>query len=316
MKSLGRNPKPTRVRSLVIAATLGAALVVPASSHGAITIGSNLGRAPDNFLGGAPLTVAHNPLPPGIAAAGGTTSPVNGTVTTWRLRVGNSGSPTSLKVLRPTGGNFYQGVSNSATQNPLANQTNTYPTSQPIRIGDEIGVDCCVTNSFYLVANAANLTKFWNPPLANGGTPLPPTDPDIAFELPLNADIEPTSAFEIEKIQKLKNAKLRVTVNLPNPGELVAGDKRSSSTKAGATIAAKKKKKKKKTLLTTTTRVVNAAGETTLTVKATKAARTLLSQKGVSAKSKKKKIAATLRVKFTPTGGSATTETQKTKLKK
>jgi hypothetical protein len=226
---------------------------------------------------------------------------VNGTVTTWRLRadLGFGATPTALQVIRPLGGDNYTGGGTSAIATPTLTGINAFPTRLPIAIGDYIGLHFMASGP-YLAFNDASRILEWFPALENGG-PGRPFLVSTAEELLINADIEPTSAFSILKPKPKRGGKLlRITANLPNPGTLAAGDKT-------AKLAAAAGKGQKPKLLRSASTTLNAPGNAVLVVKATKLARSLLADRG--------RLRAKLKLAFTPTGGTASTQVRKVKLK-
>jgi hypothetical protein len=291
-----------RAAQLAVAAIAGVALVGPATAQGVVTIGSNLGRGPDGHPGcmGGPCTFALGSVTnPSFAAPNGLTSPVNGTVITWRIRAGASSTATAFRVIRPLGGGLFTGAGTSTTVTPAPDATTPFNTQLLIRIGDLIGIDCCETGFGVYFRDSGGDRLRWNPPLlADGGPGRAPITQDS--ETLINADIDPTSALANVKARAKKGGKVRVSLEAPNAGSLVAGDKKDASVKA---ISAAKKPK----LLKRTTAQAAAAGPLGIVVKASKAARALLVD-GRRPKAKLKLI-------FTPTGGSASTQVVKVKLK-
>jgi len=296
-----------------------AALALPSAASATVTIGSNLNRVPgtpDPF--GSGTTSALAGLSSGAAAAGGITSPVNGAVTVWRIRSGLVSGPTSadminFRVIRPLGGGLFTGAGMD-TVNPAENVISAFSTRKPISIGDYIGIDCCPAGptGVYFVENSGTVLRWW--PNQADGDPGRPPDTTTSLELAINADIEPTSTFEVEKVEKLKKGKLELTVALPNAGTLIVGDRRDPKT--GATAAAKKNKKKKKLLRRTTT-TVTSPGEISLRLKPTKAARKRMKAKARRTGKKHPKIKAKVGLAFTPVfGTSPGTGTMKTKLRR
>jgi hypothetical protein len=265
-----------------------AVLAFPAGSTATVTIGSNLGRDP----GVSPsctdvCTNSQFSLGVGRQAPGGLTSPVNGTVVLWRISVGVNTEATSFRVIRPLGGNLFTGAGTSATVTPPLNAITPYQTQLPIGIGDRIGLNCCDPGFLEAFADAMGTMNSWTPILADGPAGRPP-DFTPTFEVLVNADIEPTSAFTIDKAKPKGGGKVKVTATLPNAGSLVAGPKG-------------------KKLLKSTTSQITAPGGITLTLKPTKAAKKQLR----SRKRPKVKVKLT----FTPTSGTAATNTVKVKLK-
>ena len=296
-------------RMMLAAVTAG--LLLPASGEAAVTIGSDLGRAPTTapVCSPAGCTLALAGLPVGFRAPGGLTSPVNGTINVWRVRSGGGSPSAALRVVRPFAGGLFRGAGTSNPPGIGGAGINTFSAALPIAIGDQIGVDSSVGN--VLRPHPSSLTALFDPPLANGG---PGRSPNVfnARELALNATIEPTSAVSVRKAKRRKKGKLRVVVNLPNPGTLIAGDKRDAKT--GATTAAKKKKKK---LLKRKRIEVGGPGKRGFTLKPTKFARKLLKARFLRTGNKKAKIKVRVRLAFIPAFGTTRgIATKKTKLRR
>ena len=294
-----------RTRLLALIATTGVFLAFPTQSLGEVTIGSNLQRPTQLGLSclGGPCTFALHALDdPSFAAPGGVSSPVNGTVTGWRVRAGSSTTSTTLRIVRQLGGNLFTGAGTSTAVTPPVSSTSpTYPTQLPIRTGDLIGINCCdeTVGTYFRIGN--NETHQWFAPgLADGGTGEPPDD--FEGELLLQASIEPTAAFTIGAVKSGKGGKLTVTATLPNPGTLEGGDKNDASL---ATAAGKKKSK----YLQRASMPVGVANQTIrILLKPTKRARSVLARKG--------KLKTKAKLVFTPTGGSPSTQIIKAKLKR
>jgi hypothetical protein len=283
---------PAKVAALI---GLLALLALPSGATGTVTIGSDLARAPTvaNSCGPS-CTVATSSLPTADRAAGGLVSPVNGTVTMWRVRVGASTSQTTFRVIKllSTGG-LASGGGSSSMVTPPVNTTTAFPTQLPIGTGDTVGIDCCSSAGSQILASTPQaISDLWNPRLVDGAPGHLPLSM-LAYEVPVNADIEPTSAFTISEVKAGKGGKETLTVTLPNAGTLEG-------------IAAGKKKKRYEQHATILAAVANQTIR--LLVRPTKLARTLLQEKD--------KLKARLNVTFTPTGGSPSTQTIKVKLKR
>lgn len=168
--------KITRTQITVLGGVLAAALAAPASSLGAATIGSNLNGNTDDDLPGycnaAPLgcTATNLSLPAGSAAAGGVTSPINGVVTSWKVK-SNDGTGTqslSMRVLRPAGGASYTGAGTSAPIAPSVG-INTASTQLRINAGDSIGLNNSQSKLVFANTPGANTLAWGNPNgFANG----------------------------------------------------------------------------------------------------------------------------------------------------
>jgi hypothetical protein len=270
------------------------ALVAPSGAHGIVTIGSNLGRAPNSASSCAPpCTYLQSALDSDRQAAGGLVSPVNGTIVLWRVRTGSSSASASLRVIRPLNDVLVTGAGTSAPVVPTLNSTTSFTTQLPIAICDRIGLDCCFSSSAFFVTSGGTRHSF-QPVLVDGAPGRSPTLIDFGREMTLNADIEPTSAFTISKVKLGKGGKVTTTQTLPNPGTLVGGD-------AGG--------KKKTRLFQPASMLAAVAGQTIrLLMKPTKRARALLAEKS--------RVKAKLKVVFTPTGGSPSAKVLKVKLKR
>jgi hypothetical protein len=248
-----------------------------------------------------PCTFSQATLDADRQAPGGIVSPVNGTITLWRIRAAGASSPTALRVIRPLGGGLFTGAGTSATVTPALNSTSVFATQLPIKVGDAIGINCCQPASQYFLLSGGTMSD-WQPVLADGGPGRASAGPGDPHEIVLNADIEPTSAFTIGAVKPGKGGKVTVTATLPNPGTLTGGD----ASDQGLAAAAGKKKQK---FLKRATMPVGVAGQAIrMLLKPTKTARALLAQKG--------KLKAKANVVFTPTGGSPSTQLVRVKLKR
>jgi hypothetical protein len=274
--------------ALLLSATT---VLLPAAAQGTVTLGSNLGRAPDASQNCGPYrcTLVPASLSAGAASPGGLVSPVNGTVVTWRIRTGATTTATAFRVVRllPDGSATASGTSPSVT--PPINATQAYPVQLPIKVGDTLGVDCCGNPGSEILVSTAPmaLRNIYLPPLADGGSPQMQNSPPLAWELAVNADIEPTATLSSVKAKPRKGGKIKVTMLAPNPGTLFATGK-------GLHSSPRKQ--------------IPAAGPFTLVVKPyflTK--RKLADGKTVKAK---------LKLTFTPTGGSPAVQALTVKLKR
>ncbi len=280
-----------------LAALLAALLLGSSVSRaGAIvTIGSNLAREPNSSADYSPRpTFSNVSLPSGRQAPGGLSSPVNGTVVRWRIRVGDSARVTNLRIIRPLGGGLFTGAGTSASVTPPIHATTSYAVQLPIQIGDYIGLDCCNPGApgaeFFVTGNTA-IRSEWQPSLANGGSGRAPsrTNP---YEIALNADIEPTSTFSLGEITRnKKKGTATLMANLPNAGELTGAGKGVKV--ANAAVISK---------------TVSAPGSVMLLIKAKGKKKRMLNSTG--------KVKVKPKITYTPTGGNPATQSVKLKLKK
>jgi hypothetical protein len=285
------------LRLIVLTGTMGSLLAIPAASQGTVTIGSDLGDAPSVGIACAgSCTRVQTSLPSDDLAANGVSSPVNGTVIRWRIRSTASATqlPIAFRVISPVSGGQFKGGGSSATVTPPdITGVSQFDDSVPIKLGDLLGLNFGGgTNEYFGISAGPNSGQLFNPTLLEGSTRSPQNN--TTEQLLVNADIEPTSAFTATAKGK-KGGKVKVTVDLPNPGELRVGDKKDL-----ASASAKRR-------LTQSTVQAGAPGTVVLKVNATKSARSLLARKG--------KLFAKLKLVFTPTGGSAASKVVRVKLK-
>jgi len=281
-----------RGKGFPLAASLAALLLTATVSpaRAVVTIGSNLARVPDSAANYSPRpTFSNSALAPDLRAPGGVSSPVNGTVVRWRIRVGGSTRVTNLRIIRPLGGGRFTGAGTSPSVLPPINATTTYDAQLPIRIGDYIGIDCCQlagTGAEFFVTGAA-IRNEWQPSLADGGPAQAPFSTNL-YEIALNADI--TSTFTVDAITRnKKSGTATLTVTVAHAGELSG---------AGKGV---------KVVNAPTSKTVTAPGSVQLLIKA-------------NSKKMKKKLNSTGKVKvkpritYTPTGGETVTEPVMVKL--
>jgi hypothetical protein len=247
----------------VYAATLAALLlgVSVSTARATVTIGSNLAREPNSTASYSPRpTLSNTSLASDLQAPGGLSSPINGTVVRWRIRVGDFTQATNLRIIRPLGGGLFTGAGTSATVIPPIHATTTFDVSLPIRIGDYIGIDCCnplAGESDFFRTGVPAIRSEWQPSLADGGARRAPSRTNL-YEIALNADI--TTTFTVGPITRnKKRGTATLTVTVPFAGELSGagtgikvGNGGRNSTKVGAPgsvrllVKARGRKKKRK----------------------------------------------------------------------
>jgi hypothetical protein len=177
-------------RALAIGAA--GAFLLPASSFGAVTIGSNLtagGTATNACATGIACTFTQvAPLPAGSAAPGGLTAPSDGVVTRWRIKSGSAGAPVSLRVLRPTGGGAFTAIGTSA-QGTTTTDVTQFPAQLSIKAGDQLGVLNSTSALLFATTAGASIYR-WTTPFADG-TNRAADDTQGSLELLVQADVEP-----------------------------------------------------------------------------------------------------------------------------
>jgi hypothetical protein len=284
-----------------------AALTAPAPAAATLTIGSDLGRSPNQTfvcgaVGALGCTAVQSALDGDVQAPNGIYSPVNGTVTRWRIHAGASNTtPVRLRVVKPLGGDLYTGAGTSDVFDPPAGAITSFPVQLPIAMGDQIGLDFQSGANFFVNSPGIGTRLGFQPPLVDGAAGRFADDVRNDREVPINADIEPTSIFALGGVDRRKRGRLVLTPTLPNPGILKAGD-------VGDAFAASSAAKKRLRLLKASTVGVAAPGSTSLTVFPTKAARAALARH--------LKVKANLKVTFTPYGGSPSSRIVQVRLRR
>jgi hypothetical protein len=165
---------------VVVLYALGVLAAAPAA-RADVTIGSDLTDAP---------TETEVPADPAglTAAQDGATAPFSGVITRWRVR-GSATTPVRLRILRPSAG---VEVAHSDPEPPPSGGAKVvYEARISVAQGDQLALECCADpagGTFFFVG--ADSTTVWSPPIGDG-QPIPPTQPDRAGPIALNADLEP-----------------------------------------------------------------------------------------------------------------------------
>ncbi len=273
--------------AVILIATAGAA-------QGAVTIGNNLTTTESTNMPGCgiPCTVTNLTLPGSSLAPDGLTSPLNGTVTSWRLRA-NTAPDVRLRILRPGGGTTFTGAGTSAPAGFAGpGMSGPIATSLPIQTGDSIGLENPSDRLIY-GANLLGGAAFWNMPvLADGSTPRPPNGTGPMVEVLVQATVEPTNTLGLSAQPVLNKRKgtATLTISVPNPGQL-------DFSGTGINIAE-----------TAAVKTVTAPGPVKFLIRATGKKLKKLKKKG--------RVGVTATFTFTPRGGAASTQSTSLKLRK
>ena len=164
----------------------------PASSLGAVTIGSDLSATPTTFdMCFSGCTLRSNI--PGRQV----TSPIDGVIVRWRLKT-KDGSPAGqlvkLRVIHPEGspGQATGGGTSAPGAVATTATTTTYPTQLIIHAGDFIGLDLPTSSAVGAVVSTsgAMLDDWASPTLADGGPARSPSGSSTNSEGLWNADVE------------------------------------------------------------------------------------------------------------------------------
>jgi hypothetical protein len=279
--------------AVLLAALLLGGSVLPAGA--AVTIGSNLAREPDSAANYSPRpTFSNVSLASDRRAPGGLSSPVNGTVVRWRIRVGDYTLVSNLRIIRPLGRGLFTGAGTSPSVTPPIHATTSYGVQLPIQIGDYIGLDCCYPGVFepdaeFFVAGNAAVRNEWQPGLADGGPGRGPRSAS-PYEIALNAEIEPTSTFSLDAItHNKKTGTATIAAKVPNPGELTGSGR-------GVKVAN----------VAVTRNQVRAPGRVRLLIKAKGRKKRNLNSTG--------KVKVRPEITYTPIGGGVNTQSMKVRL--
>jgi hypothetical protein len=273
------------------AAALAAAFILPTGAMGSVTIGSNLARAPEHSFASAEMFV-NTTLPASYQVPAGLASPVNGTVIAWHIRAGTGGTA-AFYVVRPLPGGLLTAAGTTPTVPIPPDATTRLALPLPISIGDTIGIG---NESFFDGLEFARddpvtHADLFSPPLQNGAPGRTP-EAVVDSEITLNAEIDPTSAFTLGATTRdKKRGTATISATVPNPGVL-------SATGSGAKVSA----------VARASTAVTAPGTATLVIRSKGKKRKILNQTG--------KLKLPLTVAFTPTGGTASFQSTKLKLKK
>jgi hypothetical protein len=211
----------------VWAASAGAATVTVGSP---ITRGLDGGYAGDN---GSTVTVANTALSePGAHV----TSPVSGTIVSWRAITTGTGEY-ALRVLRPGSGGEYTGAGRSP-ENVSSAGDHTFSANLAIQPGDLIGLDLPNNQgmsgaAFYV---PAGVWSFWVPALPEDSTD-PPFDSFTHAELAFNATVQYT---------EIPGGGSTAPTPTPTPATAKSKCKKTKKHKRSAESAKKKGCKKKK----------------------------------------------------------------------
>jgi hypothetical protein len=282
-----------RSRGTLLVGLAAVALIATAgAAQGAVTIGSNLASATSgtSYNCSAACTTANLALTTDVAP-NGLTSPMNGTVTSWRTKSGSTGNPLQLRVLTPVSALTYTGAGTSAIGTTTGGGIDgPFATSLPIKIGDAIGINN--PNSALIFSdNPAGIQIYWNvPQLADASTRAGLTR--NATETLVQATVEPTNTLGLsaQPVRNKKRGTATLTISVPNPGQL---DFSGTGINVAETAAVK---------------TVTAPGPVKFLISATGKKRKKLNRKG--------KVGVTATFTFTPTGGAASTQSKSLKLTK
>jgi hypothetical protein len=292
---------------LIAAATIalaGAAYSAPADAA-EITIGANVNQQTSESGTCGFAAAMERPCLFATAVIPGQTmtAPCDGTITRFRLNgIVRPANHYSLRVIRDNGNGTYTGTATSAPVAISVEGVNEYPTSLPISAGEGIGIDFLDSLESYglrwVGGTQVKAGYFYAFPA--DGTPAAPTGPATFYYL-VNADIAcspptipppppplrvlPSNEFSVVKLKKTK-----LTLKLASAGTVSVTDAKAKSK------------------LLKPSSVSGGPGQVVVTLKLTAAAKKALTKKG--------KVKARATITFTPTGGSASTQSRRLTVRK
>jgi hypothetical protein len=284
--------RPKLISHLVAAAAI-CACACPGSALATATIGTNMGNAANANMNGCNFDcTAVNRILFADSAPQGVTSPVNGTVTSWRFSDAAAGNTVSLRILRQATNQSFTGISTSAPQTSVIGLNGPFSTSLPIKAGDFVGLNAGSGGASFLndLTPANFLDMTWGPPLGDGETR---DGVGSNQEVMVQATVEPTNTFAVgAPVLNKKKGTATVPVGpFPNNGSL------EFTPGAGANLAE-----------TAASKPVTTGQTVKFLVSATGKKRKKLVHKG------KVTVAATFT--YTPSFGTASTQSTTIKLKK
>jgi hypothetical protein len=200
--SAGRTHR--RIIASLIAVAAASCLWAAAAPAATVTVGSPIPGVGNAFLGnnGSTVTVANFALGEAGAHA---TSPVAGTIVSWRVVTLGTGEY-AIRVLRPVGGGNYTGAGRSA-QTISSGGDHTFSASLPIQQGDLIGLDLPDNQGVNGLLVSGSSWSGFIPAVPEGATATPnPVLAETNWELAFNAVVQypdtPTTPAKKKKCKK------------------------------------------------------------------------------------------------------------------
>ncbi len=268
------------------------ALIGASSAQATVTVGSPLTASFTGVFGGTATEINFALGEPGSQV----TSPVNGTIVSYRVRVFSSSTGRfAIRAIRPAPGGEFTGAGTSTPVTPPGTGLQTLSANLPIRAGDFVGLD--LVDSTSSVAFASGVTgstvyEFGNPGFLADGATAPPAN-TYTGELAFNAEVAPSNNFTLDRTTRNKKkgtATLHFT--LPYPGDLSGSGNGAKVASASGGVISK---------------AVD-AGPAQLLIKAKGKKKRKLNETG--------KVKLNVAVTYTPTNGNPNTQSVKVKLKK
>jgi hypothetical protein len=283
------------MRTKLLTAFAASALIALApASAGAVTIGQITGTPGTSCISAIDRVQTSTSTGPAyvVPSTGGVT---DWTLTSWSHNAqAGDGQQLTMKVFRKVADpSTYQVVAHDGPRPLTPSAVNTFPVSFRVSPGDVLG-----SNAESPVPNACRFSTgdpgdfyFFRDGNIADGESQPFTMTSTQLRLNISAEVSPTNAFTLGGITRnKKKGTATITATVPNPGDLTATGKGVKA--SGAAVTSK----------------AVGAGAASLTIRAKGKKKRKLNDTG--------KVKLNAAISYTPTGGTAITQSRKVKLKK
>jgi hypothetical protein len=218
---------------------------------------------------------------------------VSWTVSSWSTYASaDAGQSFTMKIFRQVAGMTYQVVGHDGPRDLTPGALNTFPANVLARAGDVLGL-----NSGPGTSNACNFNVPMDTALTRQGNLADGESGDFGTTTPfwrvnVTASLSPSNQFTFGSLKRNENrGTATLAVNVPNPGELTGSGKGVKV--AGAAVISK---------------AVTGPGLVKLTIRAKGKKKRKLNETG--------KVKVKPKITYIPTGGNASTQSLKVRLKK
>jgi len=192
----GRVAIAARGRVAIVAAALAVlasvAAAPQAAAASAVTVGADL-SLPMAPVGNCEVAAGCGlfPLTAG-APSSATASPIDGTVSAWRIDGANTVAGYTVSVLRANGDGTYTVTASAPPVTPAGAGLETFAADLPIQAGEYVALDLPYGGTVSILESTAELIGFTGP-LKAGETLTPYEEEGGTFTIAFNADIEPSA---------------------------------------------------------------------------------------------------------------------------
>ena len=213
-------------------------LLGASSAEASITLGqtSPTGSTPQNC---GPTSGGY--IQPTVTSGTTYVVPAAGRITSWSTAaLSTAGQQLSLLVVRPLGGSSFLGVTHDGPHALTPSAKNTFATSLTVKAGDILGLDSFNTNfptaCGFVVPGEKELGSFPDPPPDDGQSGT--FTPNTGNRLNATAEFDPSNSFSLAGTSRnKKKGQATVTVNLPGPGTVSLAGKGLKAQAATLSIA-------------------------------------------------------------------------------